>query len=167
MTQEALAARLARQARERERALQRLRRLRQKAGAEIDRLIDFLDASDIDPDLEESDVCEPIGDEEPSLGSLDRAANQDRWSHGAHSWGPGDGDLELDRSDDEPSLGAVEWHPYCLGWPDGSKPTGDQTHWTAGGRRDLEQDPAEPGIGDHDDLLEQAGTQAWQQGGMG
>ncbi len=35
-------------------ALQALRRLRQEAQAEIDRLITFLDATDIDPDLEPS-----------------------------------------------------------------------------------------------------------------
>ncbi|MCG2665872.1 hypothetical protein ACFPFP_02875 [Bradyrhizobium sp. GCM10023182] len=52
----------------------------------------------------------------------------------------------------EPSLGSVD--PSMAG--------GDQTHWAAGGRRDLESDPAESGIGDHDGLLEQVGWQDWQ-----
>ncbi|MCC8954166.1 hypothetical protein H8B02_12095 [Bradyrhizobium sp. Pear77] len=133
---------------DRQSALGRLGKLRQKASAEIERLVDFLDASDIDPDLEEIDMCEPIGDEEASLGSLDRAANQDRWGDGAHSWGAGDVDRELDRGDDEPSLGAVELHPCCLESPNGSNPTGNQTHWAAGGLRDLKHDPAESGIAD-------------------
>ncbi|MET4345503.1 hypothetical protein [Bradyrhizobium sp. RT9a] len=54
----------------------------------------------------------------------------------------------------EPSLGSLgEHHP-------------DQTRWAAGDRRDLEQDPAESGIGDLDGLLEQAGSQDWQQGAI-
>jgi hypothetical protein len=36
----------------------------------------------------------------------------------------------------------------------------------AGGRRDLELDGAESGIGDADGLHEQVGTQDWQQGAM-
>jgi hypothetical protein len=43
----------------------------------------------------------------------------------------------------------------------------DQTAWAAGGRRDLEQDLAESGIGDADGLHEQVGTQDWQQGAQG
>jgi hypothetical protein len=42
----------------------------------------------------------------------------------------------------------------------------DQTRWAAGGRRDLEQDPAESGIGDDDGLAEQLGSGDWQQGAM-
>jgi hypothetical protein len=42
----------------------------------------------------------------------------------------------------------------------------DQTRWAAGDRRDLEQDPAESGIGDDDGLAEQVGSQDWQQGAM-
>lgn len=54
----------------------------------------------------------------------------------------------------EPSLGSLgEHHP-------------DQTRWAAGGQRDLEQDPAESGIGDLDGLLEQVGSQDWQQAVM-
>jgi hypothetical protein len=51
----------------------------------------------------------------------------------------------------EPSLGSLgEHHP-------------DQTRWAAGDRRDIEQDPAESGIGDYDGVLEQVGSQDWQQ----
>jgi hypothetical protein len=51
----------------------------------------------------------------------------------------------------------------CLGSLDGRD---DQTAWAAGGRRDLKVDGAESGIGDLDGLLEQVGTQDWQQGEM-
>lgn len=54
--------------------------------------------------------------------------------------------------DDEPSLGSC----------DPSMGGGDQTRWAAGDRRDLEDDPTESGIGDHDGLLEQVGWQDWQ-----
>jgi hypothetical protein len=89
-SQETLTARLAAEARKRERTLRRLRKLRIKAAEEIERLLSFLDASDIDPDLE------------PSLG----------WSiAGARSYGndQGAGDLEAepehleDGADDEGS----------------------------------------------------------------
>jgi hypothetical protein len=42
----------------------------------------------------------------------------------------------------------------------------NQEVWAKGDRRDLEQDDRESGIGDHDGLLEQVGTQDWQQGAM-
>ena len=41
---------LAIQTAQREKALKRLRKLRKKAADEIDRLLDFLDVSDLDPD---------------------------------------------------------------------------------------------------------------------
>ena len=44
----------------------------------------------------------------------------------------------------EPSLGSLD-HNHS------------QERWARGGRRDLEQDPARSGIGDHDGLLEQVG----------
>jgi hypothetical protein len=72
-------------------------------------------------------------------------------------------DIELDGPENgrtkkvipvEPSLGSVgDMHL-------------DQTRWAAGDRRDLEQDPAESGIGDDDGLAEQVGSQDWQQGAM-
>ncbi|MGY3358850.1 hypothetical protein ACVWZK_005513 [Bradyrhizobium sp. GM0.4] len=64
----------------------------------------------------------------------------------------------LDRTepdpDLEPSLGSLGEHHT------------DQTRWAAGDRRELEQDPAESGVGDLDGLLEQVGSQDWQQGAM-
>jgi hypothetical protein len=115
-------------------------------------LIAFLDASDpyVMTELEDdiSADLEDGGDTEPSLGTLDRATNQTR-DHG----GVGFGDLELDPSDDEPSLGSLD-HNHS------------QERWAVGGLRDLERDCAESGIGDQDGLLEQIGTQDWQQGAM-
>ncbi|MET4170832.1 hypothetical protein ABIB99_001914 [Bradyrhizobium sp. LA6.1] len=64
----------------------------------------------------------------------------------------------LDRTepdpDMEPSLGSLgEYHT-------------DQRRWATGDRGDLEVDAAESGIGDLDGLLEQVGSQDWQQGAM-
>ncbi|SRR6266404_1494220 len=145
---ESLPPELAIQERQRQKTLKRLRKLRQKAADEIDRLLAFLDASDLDPDLE------------PWLG----------WNAaGARSYGNDQGidDLEEEPEhkedgaddehggDNEPSLGSVgDMHM-------------DQTRWAAGGRSDLELDHAESGIADADGLLEQVGTQDWQQGSMG
>ncbi|WP_338688661.1 hypothetical protein V5279_24410 [Bradyrhizobium sp. 26S5] len=140
-------------------------RLRREARDEVDRLLRFLDKTDdyVCRELEDdSGENEEGGDTEPSLGSLDRATNQERWSKG----GLGGADRELDRSDYEPSLGSIERHPSLLGWGDGSNPTGDQTRWASGGTRDLE-DECSTGIGDHDGLLEQVGSQDWRQGSMG
>ena len=53
-TGEPLEPGLATQEAERVEALHRLRTLRKEARNEIDRLLDFLDASDLDPDLEET-----------------------------------------------------------------------------------------------------------------
>lgn len=55
--------------------------------------------------------------------------------------------------DDEPYLGSLDGH-YS------------QERWASGGSDDLEQDLAESGIADLDGLLEQVGTQDWQQGAM-
>src|SRR5260370_20874594 len=128
--QDMLIARLARQARKRERALARLRELRTRASDEIDRLLEFLDASDLDPDLEET------ADDEPSLG----------WTiavpQGAHCGGiddleQEDGNDEPD-ADGEPSLGSVGDMHF------------NQERWASGGRRDLEDehDGSEPGEDD-------------------
>ena len=69
---------------------------------------------DADPDLEPSlavfstywqagaDECEIPEDDEPSLGSLDRAPNQERWSQGGDRWCI-DAELDdCDREDDDP-----------------------------------------------------------------
>lgn len=107
---------LAIQQRERKTSLQRLAALRLEATEEIDRLINFLDASDIDPDLEptlgfmngpaEEDECEVEEDWEPSLGSLGSCYGSD--TNSQESWSRGGlDDLEDDPSDDEPSLGGI------------------------------------------------------------
>jgi len=76
--------------------LEVLRELRREAAAEIDRLIDFLDQTDSDPDLE------------PSLGAPEQSAllwtqcDQRHWAGGAAD------DREDDPSDDEPSVGFDE-----------------------------------------------------------
>ncbi|MBR0764226.1 hypothetical protein [Bradyrhizobium japonicum] len=56
-------------------------------------------------------------------------------------------------ADVEPCLGSLD-HNHT------------QDRWAAGSRRDLELDSAESGIADLDGLLEQVGTQDWQQGAM-
>lgn len=160
LTQDSLAARLATQQRQRERALRRLRKLRVKARNEIDRLLEFLDASDIDPDLEDTGDAEEGADAEPSLGSFDRMTDQSKsWqtvdrNPDLYGWAGGV-DNELDDADHEPALGSLDGQ-------------GDQTAWAAGGGRDLEQDPADSGIADLDGLLEQIGAPDWQgpRGGM-
>lgn len=84
---------LAVQQRERETTLQRLRRLRKEASADIVRLIAFLDASDeyvmTERELDDCDREDCFQDDEPDLGSLDRAA-QPHWAAG------GTDDLEDD-----------------------------------------------------------------------
>ncbi|MGF6433565.1 hypothetical protein [Bradyrhizobium elkanii] len=71
-----------------------------------------------------------------------------------------DDDAELEEGDPaeedgtaEPSLGSLACHH-------------SQQVWAAGDRRDSEQDLAESGIADLDGLLEQVGTQDWQQGAL-
>ncbi|MCF2523900.1 hypothetical protein [Bradyrhizobium sp. G127] len=86
-TLDSIPAHLAIQMQERQSALKTIARLRRQARDEIDRLIRFLDESDLDPDLEDT------GDDEPSIGFCYEA------------------DLELDdcdaedNGDREPSLG--------------------------------------------------------------
>lgn len=122
-----------------EQIFQAIGRLRREARDEIDRLIRFLD--DTEGHMErEPDDDEECGDDEPSLCGI-HAGEQ-----------PALQDLEGDHFDDEPSLGSLSGI--------------DQRTWAAGGRRDLERDPAESGIGDRDGLLEQVGTEDWRQGSM-
>lgn len=68
--------------------------LRREAQAEIDRLLDFLDRLDGDPDLEDG------GDDEPSLGWLER--QRGFVAHAESATAP---DLEVGEGDLEPSLG--------------------------------------------------------------
>ncbi|UGY11822.1 hypothetical protein HAP48_0001535 (plasmid) [Bradyrhizobium septentrionale] len=144
--------------------------LRKEARAEIDRLIRFLDSTDDHMEREPHDDEPSLGtqeafpgqgrsgggdDREPDLGSFDRMTDQ-RLSTRQHHLGEErvEVDAELDQADSEPSLGALD-HNHS------------QDVWAAGGRRDLERDPAESGIADLEGLYEQgAETQDWQQGAM-
>jgi hypothetical protein len=126
------AARLAIQQRERAKSLTRLARLRKKARAEIERLIAFLDQSDEYVMTELEDACEDEGSQCEDEGAEHDGREPD--------------------VDSEPSLGSID--PSMCG--------GDQTRWATGGRRDLELDHSESGIGDHDGLLEQVGWHDWQ-----
>jgi hypothetical protein len=79
---------------------QALGRVRRTVRDEIERLIDWLDATiDVDQDAAVDDgPCDGDPDAEPSLGSFDRMSDQIKaWSH--RGWG--DVDMELDRCDDE------------------------------------------------------------------
>lgn len=123
------------QQRERTKALSDLARLRKEASAEITRLIAFLDQSDPYVMTELEDACEDEGAQCEGGGGEE-----------------GCEDEGADTSDREPSLGSC----------DPSMGGGDQTRWASGDRRDLEDDPTESGIADHDGLLEQVGWQDWQ-----
>ncbi|MBH5371731.1 hypothetical protein HZZ16_27210 [Bradyrhizobium sp. CNPSo 4016] len=57
-------------------------------------------------------------------------------------------DAEHDDCDSEPSLGSLDHYH-------------SQETWAGGGRTDLEKDPTESGIADHDGLLEQIGYRDW------
>ena len=158
-------------------------KLRREARDEVDRLLQFLDKTDdyISRELEDDGEDEPsLGtqeafpgqgrggggdDREPDLGSFDRMVNQERSNRQRLGEERVEVDAELDQADHEPSLGSIERHPSGLGWGDGSNPTGDQTRWASGGTGDLE-DECVTGIGDHDGLLEQIGSEDWRRGGM-
>lgn len=99
---------LARQQREREKALKRVAKLRRRASDEIERLLAFLDASDpyATSELEDAIDDGPIDDNEldgpengededsdpaePALGSLDGQSDQTQWAAGGRR------DLEQD-----------------------------------------------------------------------
>jgi hypothetical protein len=89
-------------------SLEALARMRREARDEILKLIQFLDQSDpyAMTELEEEDDREPVGDEEPSLGSFDQVTNQEK----SYLTGYCTVDAELDTADDEPSLGSVAEH---------------------------------------------------------
>ncbi|HEY8335307.1 MAG TPA: hypothetical protein VIQ05_16055 [Tardiphaga sp.] len=113
-----------------ENLFQALERLRSEAGAEIERLLDFLDSLD-DPDIEPSgDELDPSGDErEPELGSVEgrKGFDQSTWSAG---------DDMVDGG--EPSLGApersAEPHAFYYGRKGQQLRTADgsQIYWAAG-----------------------------------
>jgi hypothetical protein len=128
-----------------EEAFQAIGRLRKEARDEIGRLLNFLDSTD------------GHMEREPDLGWPERfgqcgnaGATDDREDDSELNEDGGDAEPDLC---DEPSLGALE-QPL------------DQTRWAEGSRSDREDDLAESGIGDVDGLLEQVGSQDWQNGGM-
>ncbi|MCC8949036.1 hypothetical protein H8A97_29030 [Bradyrhizobium sp. Arg62] len=131
-------------------------RLRREARDEIDRLVQFLDRTDdyVSRELEDDGDAEPsigVDDREPDLGSFDRMMNQELSNRQRLGEETAEVDAEQDQADSEPSLGSLEW--------------ASQTHWAAGDARDLEEG-FETGLGGMEGLLEQIGTQDWQQGGM-
>lgn len=96
-----------RQERERQRALRRLAKLREKARTEIERLIAFLDASDSyafteledqvdDHPCDEDELDRDESDDEPSLGALEGHDNQDGAAWDATWQGHGSHDREFD-----------------------------------------------------------------------
>jgi hypothetical protein len=88
------------------------------------------------------------------LGSFDRMTDQSKAWQQRSLWAFPADDIEQDNADAEPSLGSVgEQHL-------------NQELWSKGDRRDLEMDGGDSGIGDYDGLLEQVGTQDWQQGAL-
>ncbi|RTE92462.1 hypothetical protein D6B98_13105 [Bradyrhizobium sp. LVM 105] len=117
LTHAPISSGLARQERDRKKALRHLAGLREKAAAEIERLIAFLDASD-------PYVCTEVEE-----------------------------DFEREPETGEPALGSCGQQV-------------DQTLWSDGSADDCELDPAESGIGDHNGLLEQVGSQDWTQAVM-
>jgi hypothetical protein len=131
-----------------EEAFQAIGRLRKEARDEIDRLIRFLDKTDnyVSRELEDSN------DDEPSLGWTTSV------SQGAHCGGTDDLEAETEHDEDgdpaEPSLGSI------------GNEHSNQERWAAGGRRDLELDGGESGIGDQDGLDEQVPFRDWQNIGM-
>jgi hypothetical protein len=138
-----------------EQVFQAIGRLRKEARDEIDRLIQFLDETDNHMEIEPEDEGDD-GEDEPSLGFLDHITNQTRICEG--DGGP-DAEDEHDGAepdeDGEPSLGAFESHDN------------QKVAWHVTSANDYEMDPAESGIADLDGLLDQVGSQDWQQVWMG
>jgi hypothetical protein len=88
-----------------------MRAIRKEAAHEIERLIALLDRLDAPgTDLEPDEDDEPQGDEEPSLGSVDNAANQEKWAPSG-SYGLRDIDLEEQHDGREPDVDDEEDDP--------------------------------------------------------
>jgi len=107
----------------------------------VESLISLLDLLEVDPELEDNGDAEAEPDDEPSLGSLDRAP-QTRWSEGPPSY-HFDHDQELDTADDEPSLGSLT---SC-----GSN--GSQGNWADGSSDDREKTGFATESDDEEDCL--------------
>ncbi len=101
--------------------------IRKEAAQEIDRLIALLDRIDPDRDCEEQgDNDDDKSADEPSLGSIDNFANQERWAMGNNVVNARDVDCEDEHDGREPSLGSTSVH--------------DQTMWAWGSQEDREHD---------------------------
>jgi hypothetical protein len=119
-----------------EEAFQAIGQLRKEARDEIDRLIGFLDKTDdyVSRELEDAVDDNPCDDleTEPSLGSLDRMADQTKWAAGNIGSDLLSLDAEQDDSDDEPSLGSGATFS-----------SSSQAHWAQGAsdeREDMNED---------------------------
>ena len=93
-----------------------LRILRAEAKQEVDRLIEFLDTTGPDPDLEDGADDELTGDDEPSFGWCDIEARKNRYVEQHYDEGeeddPGEESDEGEANgDDEPSLGWTNPQP--------------------------------------------------------
>jgi hypothetical protein len=156
---DSIPSKLAVQHRRAEKARQRVRKLREKASAEIERLIAFMDATDGYTTTEQ----EEDHDAEPSLGFHKHGGGQEVGG----SWHD---DREAEDEHDEPSLGACEQHPSgYLTW--GGDPT--QERWSQGNSDERERDDADDPKGesvneDGDGNPDDEPSLGWPEGhGMG
>lgn len=157
----ATARQLAAQERRAAKARQRVRELRQKASAEIERLIAFMDETD----------GYTVDEREPSLGAPEiaptfseysekyqmwftRKGDQTRWAGGATD------DREGDDGDDEPSLGFQAGDIFVGRGCEhgGSGDDREEECEDEGAQCDDEGDLSDTGIGDEDGLREQVGN---------
>lgn len=131
--QDSLPSGLLARERARERALKRLRKLREKAEAEVERLLTFLDAVDgyTATELEVTVDDEPCDDDEleGNFTGMDGRVVPTQFHDPA-------GDMEADGSDDEWSLGSLT----------STYGGGDQSNWSGGSGGDLE----DGGLGNED-----------------
>jgi hypothetical protein len=138
---------LATQEQRAEKTRQRVRKLREKASAEIERLIAFMDATD-GYTLDEREVED---DFEPSLGF------QNMFPGRGGSAGGIEPDLELDDADDEPSLGSCTNGEHS-----------DQSRWGRSPSDDTEDehDGAEPDTDAEDDRADYEPSLGWTVDGL-
>ncbi len=116
-----------------EQFFQTLGRVRRAARDEIERLIDWLDAT-IDTDQDsavDDEPCDGDPDLEPSLGSFDRMSDQIKAWSTRLTYSEIEVDAELDTADAEPNLGATATIDEI-----------SQERWAQGVRDDREGDTA-------------------------
>jgi hypothetical protein len=149
---------LAVQHRRAEKTRQRVRKLREKAFAEIERLIAFLDASDgyTMDEREEAVDDVPCDDRELEFSFCGVTADKCSMPHSEY-----DDEMEAAygngrEADDEPSLGSCG-----LTMPD------DQTYWARGGidDREDEHDGSEPDLDAEDDKADDEPSLGWLKDG--